>query len=138
MFRHKDRDIKLLVHGDDFLVLGDAEDQTFMQKVLSERYEYRCDGAIGEEANEHLTILNRIVSYDRKTGAVMYEADPRHAEMIIRQLNLQKIESGCYASRKEEKFRCSCGDGTATISGRTNNFLQKPGDESAISCTGSS
>ena len=102
VFRHKDKDVKLLVHGDDFLVLADAEGQAFMRKVLSERYEYRCDGVIGEGANDHLTILNRIVSYDKKTGAVTYEADPRHAEMIIRQLNLQDAKAIATPAEKKK------------------------------------
>ena len=78
----------LLVHGDDFLVLGDEDGQKYLKETLSEKCEFRCDGCIGPEDNQHMTLLNRIVTY-RKDGPVSFEADPRHAEMIIRQLGLE-------------------------------------------------
>ena len=51
----------------------------------------------------HLTVLNRIVTYDHETGKVTYEADPRHAEMIIRQLNLENAKSVVTPSEKEKE-----------------------------------
>jgi len=36
VFRHDELDIKVLVHGDDFLVLADQERQEYMQQVLKE------------------------------------------------------------------------------------------------------
>jgi len=77
VFRHEELNIniKLLVHGDDFLVLADKKGQEFMQKVLSERYEFRCDGRIGRHAGDQLTVLNRLISYDRTSGQVSYEAE---------------------------------------------------------------
>ena len=76
-----------------------------MQQVLKEKYEYRCDGEMGKGSGKHLTILNRIVSYEQETGRVTYEADPRHAEMIIiRQLNLQNAKS--FTTPAEKKKSC--------------------------------
>ena len=74
-----------------------------MQQVLKEKYEYRCDGEIGKGSGKHLTILNRIVSYEQETGRVTYEADPRHAEMIIRQLNLQIAKSFTTPAGKKKR-----------------------------------
>ena len=102
VFWHKEKNIKLLVHGDDFLVLSDKAGQEYMQKVLQERYEFRCDGLIGKGGGSHLTVLNRIVTYDHETGKVTYEADPRHAEMIIRQLNLENAKSVVTPSEKKK------------------------------------
>ena len=93
VFRHDELDIKLLVHGDDFMVLADQEGQEYMHQVLKEKYEYKRDGEIGKGSRKHLTILNRIVTYEQDTGRATYEANPRHAEMIIRQLNLQNAKS---------------------------------------------
>ena len=77
--------------------------QEYMQQVLKEKYEYRCDGEIGKGSGKHLTILNRIVSYEQETGRVTYEADPRHAEMIIRQLNLQNAKSFTTPAGKKKR-----------------------------------
>ena len=71
-----------------FLVLGDEDGQKYLRDTLSEKYEYRCDDCIGPEDNQRMTLLNRIVTY-HKDGSVSFEADPRHAEMIIRQLGLE-------------------------------------------------
>jgi hypothetical protein len=102
VFRHEYLNIKLLVHGDDFFVLADKKGQEFMQKVLSERYEFRCDGRIGRHAGDQLTVLNRLISYDRTSGQVSYEADPRHAEMIFRQLSLQNAKSVSTPAEKKK------------------------------------
>ena len=111
VFRHDELDIKLLVHGDGFLVLvlADQEGQEYMQEVLKEKYEYRCDGEIGKGSGKYLTILNRIVSYEQETGRVTYEADPRHAEMIIRQLNLQTAKSVTTQKKKSSEVLASVG-----------------------------
>ena len=101
VFRHPDKDVMLLVHGDDFLVLGDEDGQKYLKDTLSERYEFRCDGCIGPEDNQHMTLLNRIVTY-HKDGSVSFEADPRHAEMIIRQLGLEGSKGISTPSEKKK------------------------------------
>jgi hypothetical protein len=106
VFRHDELDIKLLVHGDGFLVLADQEGQEYMQQVLTEKYKYRCDGEIGKGSGKYLTILNRIVSYEQETGRVTYEADPRHAQMIIRQLNLLNAKSVTTPAEKKKVLKC--------------------------------
>ena len=102
VFRHDELDIKLLVHGDDFMVLADQEGQEYMHQVLKEKYEYKRDGEIGKGSRKHLTILNRIVTYEQNTGRATYEANPRHAEMIIRQLNLQNAKSVTTPAEKKK------------------------------------
>ena len=94
---------KLLVHGDDFLVLEDKEGQEYMQKILKEKYEYRCDGEIGRNSGDHLTILNRIVTFEKETGKVTHEADPRHAEMIIRTAEFYRTQRAWLHQRKKKK-----------------------------------
>ena len=131
VFRHDELDIKVLVHGDDFLVLADQERQEYMQQVLKEKYEYRCDGEIGKGAGKHLTILNRTVSYEQETGRVTYKADPRHAEMIIRQLNLQNAK-GITTPAEKKKSSEVLASWTSTGDGRSEHALQEFGNESPI------
>ena len=70
VFVHKEEDNKLLVHEDDSFALADQEGQDCTRKVLA---------GPGESDDSRLRILNRIVSLDKSTGVVSYEADPRHA-----------------------------------------------------------
>jgi len=61
-----------------------------LQFVPTLKFEYRIDGKIGPEEPDgsSMCVLNRLISYDKKTGVVRYEADPRHAEHIVKELNL--------------------------------------------------
>ena len=85
-------DARVLVHGDDFLCLADDEGQKKIEDILRSRYDYKIVGSIGPEAHDGttLTVINRILTFDREKGVLLYEADPRHAELIIRELQLEK------------------------------------------------
>lgn len=52
VFRRATKNIQLLVHGDDFLVLADQEGQEYMKEGLSKKYERRCGGTIGEGSGD--------------------------------------------------------------------------------------
>ena len=63
--------MRLLVHGDDFLVLADEEGHTFVDRVLRERYEFKCDGRIGpgrQTKQQSMSVLNRMVTYHPDSG----------------------------------------------------------------------
>ena len=102
-FYHAEADVRLLVHGDDFLVLADEDGHRFVDKVLSEEYEFKCDGHIGPECEkDSMTVLNRVVSYDSQTGTVTYEADPRHAEALVRDLGLESAKAAKTPAEKKK------------------------------------
>lgn len=60
---------------------------------LAKKYDFTCDGMIGPDESDdaHLTILNRIVSLDKNTGVVSYEADPRHAKSVTTPAEKKKL-----------------------------------------------
>ena len=90
---HEERSIRLLVHGDDFLVLADEEGHAIADRVLRERYEFKCGGHIGPgQTKQSMSVLNRMVTYHPDSGLVAYEADPRHCEAIVRELGLEKAK----------------------------------------------
>ena len=94
------------MHGDGFLVLvlADQEGQEYMQQVLKEKVRIQMRWRKSEKVPEKNIWTDPkigIVSYEQETGRVTYEADPRHAEMIIRQLNLQTAKE-CYYTKKEK------------------------------------
>ena len=90
IFYHKPTDSRFLCHGDDFVVLADSKGQQFVEDVLKKKFEFRVGGSIGPDACDgtSVTVLNRIMEFDRATGKIRYEADPRRAETVVRQLNL--------------------------------------------------
>ena len=79
MFKHKDRDLRVLVHGDDFTVLGWESDLDWFRDKIASRFDVKFRGRMGKgEDTQSIRILNRIVTWypDR----VEYEADQRHAK----------------------------------------------------------
>eukprot|EP00973_Karenia_brevis_P045346 6281913-Karenia_brevis.AAC.1 len=40
-----------------------------------------------------MTVLNRILRFNKDDGSVEYEADPRHAELMIREMQLETANS---------------------------------------------
>lgn len=69
-------------------------------KILSELFEYRVDGLIGPEPSDGtvMTVLNRILEYNKETKALTYEADPRRCEAVVRQLRLENPRAAVTAA----------------------------------------
>ena len=44
LFRHDGEDVLGLVHGDDFITLGDDQGQDFFEACLKKRYQYKMRG----------------------------------------------------------------------------------------------
>ena len=83
---HESRDIRLVVHGDDFTALGRREDLIWYETELARSFEIKVRGHLGEgkECVDEMKILNRVVRLSE--GGLLYEADPRHAEMLVKAL----------------------------------------------------
>ena len=79
------RDLVVFVHGDDFLVLGEEDELDWFRTRIEERFETKFRGRMGPDANNvhELRVLNRIVRWDE--AGIEYEADQRHAEIIMEQ-----------------------------------------------------
>ena len=103
VFTHKEQDIKLLVHGDDFFFLADQEGQDYTLKVLAKKYDFGCDGMIRPDHSDdsHLTISNRSV-FDKNARVVSYEAGPRHAHMMVRELQLENAKAAATPAEKKK------------------------------------
>ena len=57
---------------------------------------------------QQLKILNRITSWDGNRG-IVYEADPRHVEIIVEQLELQDAKTvSAFGTKDEGKTQDDC------------------------------
>ena len=90
MFWNEARDIRIVVHGDDFTVLGPVANLDWFRSEIAKRFEVKFRGRLGPEPNDDkaIRILNRVVQWTN--DGIEYEADQRHAELIVRQLGLSK------------------------------------------------
>ena len=85
LFQHASQEIIGLVHGDDFLTLSDDVGQDFFEKCLKERYQYKMRGRLGSRPGDtrEIRVLNRYIRWSMG-GDPEYEADPRHAQLLIK------------------------------------------------------
>ena len=87
-FTHMSRDLKVVVHGDDFTVLGRDEDLDYFQNGIQGEFEVKVRGRLGSGKNDDkcMRILNRIVRWT--DAGLRVEADPRHVEILIKEMGL--------------------------------------------------
>ena len=86
MYHHAGRGILCLVHGDDFVSVGEPGVLKWLRAKLTSRFEIKTsvvglhpeDGELSETR-----ILNRIIRVTDKRWE--YEADQRHADLIIQE-----------------------------------------------------
>ena len=88
VFYHPSRDISIVVHGDDFTALGTDANLNWYEDMLMKSFEIKIRGRIGEGVggDNQIKILNRVVSLTDE--GLIYEADPRHCDLLISSLNL--------------------------------------------------
>ena len=76
-----------MVHGDDFAAVGAEEDLVDVEKALADKYKIKTERLGGSATDsKEIRVLNKILRYT--PNGLELDADPRHAEMIIRDLNL--------------------------------------------------
>ena len=83
-FHHSERNIRVVIHGDDFTALADREQLLWYEAGLAKVFEIVVKGRLGgvPDCDKEVRVLNRVVRLDER--GVRYEADPRHAEMRIK------------------------------------------------------
>ena len=101
VFQHPYRQISVLVHGDDYVAEGYEEDLRWLEAELHKKYEIETE-IIGPGAKDkkQAKVLNRIITFTEE--GVMYESDPRHAELIVEFLELSGARSVMTPGVKEE------------------------------------
>ena len=91
MFYHKSRNIRPVIHGDAFIVLGHEEELDWFRERIEEKYEVKFRARLGPDpGDDHsVRILNRIVSWNSEKGM---EDEPYqgHAKIIIKHLGLRE------------------------------------------------
>ena len=85
LFTHKSRNVRLCVHGDDFLSVAKLVDVRWFEAALLKEFEGKIKGNL-QKPDDEFRVLNRII---RRTAAgYEMEGDQRHSEIIVRDLGL--------------------------------------------------
>ena len=91
-YLHKAKGIKVMVHGDDFVSSGSRSSLKWFKSHLEKRFEVKTK-VIGKGEGEvsEARVLSRILRVS--THGWEYEGDQRHAELILKALNLENAKS---------------------------------------------
>ena len=89
VFRHKDKRIMVVIHGDDFTALGHEKDLDWYREHIQSKMDTKVKGRLGPGKNDmkQMRVLNRIVEW--KGNSIYYEADQRHAEILCDELGFR-------------------------------------------------
>lgn len=84
VFYHRAINLRVVVHGDDFAVLAMADHLDWYREQIVNKFEVKFRGRLGagDQDQKAIRILNRITEWSEE--GIVYEADRRHVELIIR------------------------------------------------------
>ena len=87
-FYHSKWKVSVVVHGDDFSALGTSDSLDKYEAGLRNSFECKMRGRLGSEPDDlkEIRMLNRIIRI--VPGGLLYEADPRHAELLAKSMGL--------------------------------------------------
>ena len=106
-FRHEGRAIALTVHGDDFTSTGREADLRWLDQQLRKTLELKTE-FLGPDTKRHtqqVRVLNRVLTWTSE--GLVYEADQRHAEILIRELGLEEGRPVATPGTREEISKAS-------------------------------
>jgi hypothetical protein len=99
----------LVARGGDFTVSGDCDDLKKFAEDLGKKYLVKVRGVLGPDRRDlkEITLLNRVINWNE--DSIDIEADPRHAELVIRELGLcddskGSTTPGCKIKDDEEPY----------------------------------
>ena len=99
-FYHRQRGLRVMVHGDDFISLRIRESLSWMKCTLEERFEVKTI-LFGHREGEALEgrVLNRVIR--ACSAGWKYEGDQRHAELVVGVMDLKSANSHHTSGRYE-------------------------------------
>ena len=84
--------VRCVVHGDDFTFAGTDAELDKCTAMMKSEYDVKVRGKLGPDNDDdkQIAILNRCVEWTKH--GIQYEADTRHAEIIIEELDLKNAK----------------------------------------------
>jgi len=101
LFHNAKLGVSVMVHGDDFIAVGPDQHLKETIKTLEDKYKLKTE-KLGHGKGEmaEIRILNKVVRMTNE--GIELEADPRHAELVIKELGLQGAKPSPVPGSKDE------------------------------------
>ena len=104
IFRHPVWNVRCVVHGDDFTIVGPEKCLKDVKAAMEEWYVITMKGILGPDPQDadKLVILNRILMVEE--GVLTYAPDPKHVKLLCEGMGLKEESKGLESPvAKEEK-----------------------------------
>ena len=103
-----------MVHGDDFVAVGSEKATQKLRKSPENAYKVKCEVlGVGTGELDEIRVLNRAIRHDGQ--GLTLEADPLHAEIVVKDLGLQIAKPSKLPVSKEEHKRSDGGPSGAGV-----------------------
>lgn len=103
----EERELRCVVHGDDFTFLGPEEELEWVAEKMKGWCEIKMRGVLGPEKGDmkSIDILSRLVSSTDE--GITYEADPKHAKGLLEEfeLGVESTSLECPGIKETEKVK---------------------------------
>ena len=101
-FKNKSGTTSVMVHGDDFVAVGPETEVKEVENALAHKYKIKVETlGLGEGDKKEIRVLNRVIRMSKNDG-VSLEADPRHAERVIREMGVEEAKASPIPGTKGE------------------------------------
>jgi hypothetical protein len=122
-YYHAPLGVRCIVHGDDFVLTGRAGALDEVKVGMHARFLLKELGRLGGGQGElrEMRVLNRVIQWT--PAGLKYEADPRHAEIVVRGVaGAERALSTPGTSSRE--FEATPGDGESLLPERTASLFR--------------
>ena len=127
LFHHPGKNVSIMVHGDDFIAVGEAKDIADTEKVLKDKYRIKVEHLGNEEdCVPEIKVLNKIIRCTEQ--GLELEADPRHVEIVINDLGLKDAKANSVPGAKPVKRRQEAKD----FANRVVNVIDEKNDQDEV------
>ena len=102
-FYHKEKDLSLVVHGDDFTFVGEDSSLNWIARLMMSWYEVKVRARLGSGAKDDkvATLLGRVIRWN--DWGISCEADPKHRGLVMEALRLEEHSKSLVAPGSKEK-----------------------------------
>ena len=92
VFYHPHRNIRTIVHGDDYVSVAQESDLQWLEQRLKVKYEIKTKWlGYKQHHQREVRVRNRIITWGQH--GIGYEADPRHVEVMVNDLELENCKT---------------------------------------------
>ena len=101
-FYHPARDIRIVVHGDDFVIEGEETDLKWVESIMRAKYPLKMRGILGPEDRDakEVKVLNRTVRW--VGGEITFEADKKHVQKMLEDMSMENCNASVVPGIKEK------------------------------------